>query len=157
MKYQLFLHSVRKTIIIYGLSLAALTMLLKVLEYKYFMRDLSMEIYVAVIAIFFTIIGVWVGTKVIQRKQTTIVKEVVVPNAGTFTINEVELEQLNISPREYEVLEHMAKGLSNQEIADELYISLSTVKTHAANVYAKLDVKRRTQAIQRAKELQLIP
>lgn len=157
MKYQLFLQSVRKTIIIYGLSLAALTMLLKVLEYKYFMRDLSMEIYVAVIAIFFTIIGVWVGTKVIQRKQTTIVKEVVVPNAGTFTLNEAELEQLNISPREYEVLEHMAKGLSNQEIADELYISLSTVKTHAANVYAKLDVKRRTQAIQRAKELQLIP
>lgn len=121
------------------------------------MRDLSMEIYVAVIAIFFTIIGVWVGTKVIQRKQTTIVKEVVIPNAGTFTLNEAELEQLNISPREYEVLEHMAKGLSNQEIADELYISLSTVKTHAANVYAKLDVKRRTQAIQRAKELQLIP
>ncbi len=145
----------RRTIIIYGFALAALTALLKLIEYKYVIRDLSIEVYISIIAVFFTILGIWGGTKLINRK--TIVKEVPVLVGGDFVLDEAKMEKLGISPREYEVLELMSQGLSNQEIADKLFISLSTVKTHSANLYLKLDVKRRTQAVQRAKELQLIP
>ncbi|MCB0696885.1 MAG: winged helix-turn-helix transcriptional regulator [Chitinophagaceae bacterium] len=145
----------RRTVIIYGFALAALTALLKLIEYNYFIRDLSLEVYLGVIAIFFTILGIWAGTKIINRK--TIIKEVPVMVGGDFVLNETRMSQLGISPREYEVLELMSGGMSNQEIADKLFISLSTVKTHTANLYLKLDVRRRTQAVQKAKEMQLIP
>lgn len=145
----------RRTIIIYGFALAALTALLKLIEYKYFIRDFSLEVYIGIVAIFFAAIGVWAGTKLINRK--TIVKEVPVMIGADFVQDEARMDKLGISAREYEVLELMTQGLSNQEIADKLFISLSTVKTHAANLYVKLDVKRRTQAVQKAKELQLIP
>ena len=128
------------------------------MEYKFFIRDLSMELYMGLIAIMFTIVGIWVATKIIRRKTETVIKEVevLVPQSD-FVLNQGELEKLGISTREYEVLEQMSHGLSNQEIADKLYVSLNTVKTHASNLYVKLDVKRRTQAVQRAKELGLIP
>lgn len=145
----------RRTIIIYGFALAALTAMLKLIEYKYFMRDLSLEVYISVIAVFFAVLGVWAGTKLMNKK--TIVKEVAVLVNADYVHDEAKLEKLGISHREHEVLELMSFGMSNQEIADKLFISLSTVKTHAANLYVKLDVKRRTQAVQRAKELQLIP
>ncbi|MCB0700873.1 MAG: DNA-binding response regulator [Chitinophagales bacterium] len=148
----------KRTILIYGLALAVLTFVLKVLEYKFFIRDLSMEVYIGLVALFFTAVGIWVATKIIQRKTETVIKEVeVVVRAEDFVLNEKEMERLGISPREYDVLELMSDGLSNQEIADKLFISLNTVKTHSTNLYVKLDVKRRTQAVQRAKELQLIP
>lgn len=147
----------KKTILVYGLALAGLTTLLKVIEYKFLVRDISMEIYLGVIALFFTIIGVWAGTKIINRK--TIVQEVpvMVERQAEFVQNEAQIKKLGISQREYEVLQLMSEGLSNQEIGKKLFISLPTVKTHATNLYMKLDVKRRTQAVQRAKELQLIP
>lgn len=147
----------RRTIIIYGLLLAGLTALLKLVEYKYFIRDLSLELYLGIIAIFFTILGIWAGTKIIAGK--TIIKEIQVPvlQTGSFVLNDNQMKKLGISQREYDVLELMSQGFSNQEIGDKLFISLSTVKTHSANLYVKLDVKRRTQAVQRAKELQLIP
>lgn len=147
----------KKTILIYGLAMAGLTILLKVIEYKFLVRDISLEIYLGIIALFFTILGVWAGTKLITRK--TIVKEVLVPVDGhaTFVQDYAQMKKSGISQREYDVLQLMSEGLSNQEIADKLFISLPTVKTHAANLYMKLDVKRRTQAVQRAKELQLIP
>lgn len=149
----------KKTILVYGLALAGLTILLKMIEYKFMVRDISMEIYLGIIALFFTITGVWAGTKLITRK--TIVKEVevLVPVSGNveFVQDEVQMKKLGISQREYEVLQLMSGGLSNQEIADKLFISVPTVKTHTTNLYLKLDVKRRTQAVQRAKELLLIP
>jgi DNA-binding CsgD family transcriptional regulator len=139
-----------RTIILYGIALAALISLLKFLEYRLLVRDLSMEFYVGIIAIMFTILGVWVGLK-LTRKKTIIITN---PN---FQFDESRLTQIGISKREYEVLELMAKGLSNQEIADKLFVSLNTVKTHSSNLFLKLDAKRRTHAIQKAKELQLIP
>lgn len=147
----------KKTILVYGLALAGLTTLLKVIEYKFLVRDISMEIYLGVIALFFTIIGVWAGTKIINRK--TIVQEVpvLVERQAEFVQDEAQMKKLGISQREYEVLQLMSEGMSNQEIGDKLFISLPTVKTHSTNLYMKLDVKRRTQAVQRAKELQLIP
>lgn len=149
--------AMQRTIIIYGLLLAGLLGLLKLIEFKYFVRDISLEIYLGAIAILFMVLGIWAGTKVINRK--TIIKEVHIPvlSNADFVINDALMKKLGISQREFDVLELMSQGLSNQEIADKLFISLSTVKTHSANLYVKLDVKRRTQAVQRAKELQLIP
>lgn len=153
----------RRTVIIYGLLLAGLSGVIKLIEYKYFVRDMTLEGYLGIIAILFTIVGIWAGTKLVGRK--TIIKEipvevavpVMLPSQNvTFIQDDARTKSLGISQREYDVLELMSKGLSNQEIADALFISLSTVKTHSANIYMKLDVKRRTQAVQRAKELQLI-
>jgi NarL family two-component system response regulator LiaR len=140
----------KRTVIVYGLSLAALISLLKFLEYRLFVRDLSMEFYVGIVAVMFTILGVWVGLK-LTRKRTIIITN------PKFQFDESRLEKLGISKREYEVLELMAKGFSNQEIADKLFVSLNTIKTHSSNLFLKLEAKRRTQAIQRAKELNLIP
>ncbi len=123
---------------------------LKFVEYRFFVRDLSLEFYIAVLAILFTGLGVWAGIK-LTRKQT-----VFVATTG-FAFDQEKIDRLGLSKREYEVLELMAQGLSNQEIADKMFVSLNTVKTHSANLYSKLDVKRRTQAVQRGKELQLIP
>lgn len=141
-----------RTIIIYGLVLALAIALLKMLEHRFFFRQLSAEIYIGIIGILFTILGIWVGQKITRKK-----KVFVAAPAGDFKLNEEILTHTGISKREYEVLVLMAKGLSNQEIADKLFVSLNTVKTHTANLFLKLDVKRRTQAIQRAKELGLIP
>ncbi|MBL0740210.1 response regulator transcription factor [Chryseolinea sp. Jin1] len=125
---------------------------MKVLEYRFFVRDFSLEFYVGVVAVLFTALGVWVGLR-LTRKKTAFV---VMPS-GRFVLNEAALKETGISPREHDVLDAMANGLSNQEIADKLFVSLNTVKTHTSNLFVKLDVKRRTQAIQKGKSMGLIP
>jgi DNA-binding CsgD family transcriptional regulator len=139
----------KRTVILYGLALAGLVFLLKYLEYRLIVHDLSIEFYVGLVALFFTGLGIWAGLK-LTRKQVVMV-------GPEFILNEPELQRLGISKREHEVLELMAKGLSNQEIADKLFVSLNTIKTHSSNLFLKLEVSRRTQAVQRAKELRLIP
>jgi NarL family two-component system response regulator LiaR len=143
---------VKKTILIYGLVLALLVFILKFVEYRFFVRDLSLEFYIGLIAIMFTTLGIWSGWKLTSKK--VIVKTV---PSEPFQLNEAELNRLGISKREHEVLELMARGLSNQEIADKLFVSLNTVKTHTSNLFLKLETKRRTQAVQKGKELHLIP
>lgn len=144
----------RKTIIIYGISLAALALLLSLLQYRYLVRSLSIELYVGIIAIIFTAIGIWAGTKMIERGKDE--QQLAVNNDSPIQVNQLSAEQVGLSQRETEVLALMAQGLSNQEIADKLFVSLSTVKTHSSNLFVKLDAKRRTQAIQKAKELGVI-
>ncbi len=139
----------KRTILLYGFSLAALVALLKFFEYRFFIRELSIEIYIGVVAIFFTVLGVWVGLKLTRRK--------VIVAPGDFHQDTDVLNRLGISKREQEVLDLISKGLSNQEIADKLFVSINTVKTHSSNLFQKLAVSRRTQAIQRAKELKIIP
>lgn len=139
----------RRIIIIYGLSMALLFGLLKYLEYSYFVHNMTLEIYLAVIAISFAILGVWVGRKLTQPK--------VIKLDPDFEIDQKGITRLGISNREYEVLELISQGLSNQEIAEKLFVSNSTVKTHVSNVLAKLDARRRTEAIARAKKLRIIP
>lgn len=97
----------------------------------------------------FTVIGIWAGLRLTRPK--------IVEVSGPFELDSATLQKLGISKREYEVLELLSQGLSNQEIAEKLFVSVSTVKTHVSNVLAKLDASRRTQAIRRAKELRLIP
>lgn len=139
-----------RTILLYGLSLAALVFLLKVAEYRYFVRDLSLEFYLGLIAILSTAIGIWVGLRLTRKKQPQQPPEI-------FQRDAAALATAGISKREFEVLELMAQGHTNQEIADKLYVSLNTVKTHSANLFMKLDVSRRTQAVRKAKQLHLIP
>ncbi|MBL7855792.1 MAG: DNA-binding response regulator [Cyclobacteriaceae bacterium] len=138
-----------RTIIFYGVALAALVLVLKFIEYRFIVRDLSIEFYLGAVALFFTVLGVWAGRKLTRKKIVTV--------GPAFVLNEVELQRLGISKREHEVLGLMAEGLSNQEIADHLFVSLNTVKTHTSNLFLKLEVSRRTQAVQRAKQLRLIP
>jgi two-component system, NarL family, response regulator LiaR len=138
----------KRTIFLYGLSLAGLVFLLKYIEYQLIVRDLAIEFYVGIVAVFFTALGIWAGLKLTQKRVVMVGPE--------FIFNEPELKRLGISRREHEVLELMAKGLSNQEIADTLFVSLNTIKTHSSNLFLKLQVSRRTQAIQKAKELRLI-
>ena len=145
------LRSMKRTIIIYGLAMAALLALLKLVEYKYFIHDIPLEFYMGVVAVMFTGLGIWAGLRLTRPK----VVEVAVN--GPFERDDEALKQLGISKREFEVLELMAAGLSNQDIADRLFVSTSTVKTHVSNVLAKLDASRRTEAIARAKKLRLIP
>ena len=140
----------KKSIFIYGLLLAFLILLLRILAYRYFVRDLSMEIYIGTIALMFTIFGIWLGNKIINQK-----KEVIYKNKP----NEIDLtavKNFGISKRELDVLQHISLGLSNQEIADTLFVSLNTIKTHVSSLYGKLNVDRRTQAIQKAREMNLI-
>ena len=138
----------RKTILLYGIALAALTLILKFIEYRFFVSDLSLEAYLGIVAVLFTGLGVWAGLRLTRRKAIT---------ATEFTPSEPERQRLGISKREYEVLSLIALGLSNQEIAEKLFVSLNTVKTHSSHLFMKLDARRRTEAIRRAKELRLLP
>jgi two-component system, NarL family, response regulator LiaR len=141
----------RRTILLYGAVMTLLIFILKFIEYNFLARDLSLEFYLGLVAVLFTVVGVWAGVKITPKKPI-----IVTQFASDFRFDEGLLKQYSISKREYEVLELMATGLSNQEIADKLFVSLNTVKTHLSNLFIKLDAKRRTQAIQRAKELRLI-
>jgi two-component system, NarL family, response regulator LiaR len=141
----------KRTIILYGLALAVLVLLLKYLQYKLVVRDLSIEFYVGIMALFFTALGIWAGLKLTRKKVITVTV------GPEFILNQPELTRLGISKREHEVLELLAQGLTNQQIADKLFVSLNTIKTHTSNLFLKLEVSRRTQAIQRGKELRLIP
>src|SRR5262245_25364293 len=138
----------RRTILLYGVAMAALTGILKFIEYRFLVRDLSLEFYIGLVAVLFTGLGVWAGLRLTRKK--------VIIADPDFKLNEAELQRLGISKREYEVLELIAQGLSNQEIADKLFVSLNTVKTHSSNLFIKLEVRRRTQAVRRAKELGLL-
>jgi DNA-binding NarL/FixJ family response regulator len=141
----------RRTVIIYGIAMAALLGLLKLVEYRYLIRDIPLEFYLGVVALMFTGIGIWAGLKLTRPR----VREVLVN--GSFERDDQAVKKLGISKREFEVLELIAAGLSNQEIADRLFVSTSTVKTHVSKVLAKLDANRRTEAIARAKEMRIIP
>ncbi len=153
--------SKNKHIIIYGASLALLLFLLKWLELKFVILNNSMEVYIGAIALIFMILGIWLALKLAKPKIETVVveveKEVFVNSGPDFILNETEMEKLGISKRELEVLQLISGGLSNNEIAEKLFVSLNTVKTHSSKLFEKLDVKRRTQAIEKAKRLRLIP
>lgn len=142
---------------LYGVSLAGLLFILKWLELRYLIFNNGIEIYIGSIALLFTALGIWLAIRLMKPKIKTVLveKEVYISNTP-FIRNEKELTRLGISKRELDVLQLMAKGFSNVEIAEHLFVSLNTVKTHASNLFMKLDAKRRTQAIEKAKQLGIV-
>jgi len=148
-----------KSAIIYSISLAILLFLLKWLELRFIIFEHSFELYIGFIAIIFTSLGIWLALKLSKPKVETVVveKEVYINKNEPFEPDALQISQLELGKRELEILNLMAEGLSNQEIAGKLYISLSTVKTHIQNLFQKLDVKRRTQAVEKSKRMNLIP
>jgi NarL family two-component system response regulator LiaR len=148
-----------KATLLYGLGLALLLFLLKWLEIRFIVFRHAYEIYIGLIAVLFTALGIWLALKLSKPKVKTVVveKEVYVSRNEPFILNAQLVAQLEISKRELEVLDLMAQGHSNEEIAEKLFVSLSTVKSHNQNLFAKLDVKRRTQAVEKARRLNLIP
>src|SRR4051812_41833385 len=147
-----------KATILYSLSLAFLLFLLKWLEFRFLIFQHSFEIYIGFIAVIFTALGIWLALKLSKPKvHTVIVEKEVFVEKKEFILNTTLVTELQLSKRELEVLTLLAQGHSNQEIAGQLFVSLSTVKTHLQNIFEKLDVKRRTQAVEMARRMNLIP
>ncbi len=136
-----------RTIILYAVGLAAAAGLLQWLEYRYVTRVYSTEIHIALIAAAFVALGAWAGARLTRRQ----------PAREAFLRNDAAIRSLGLSPRECEILELLASGASNKEIARTLSISPNTVKTHAARIYEKLEVEKRMQAVEKARFLSVIP
>jgi DNA-binding CsgD family transcriptional regulator len=147
----------RKHVLLYGLLGGVLIAALKLIEYRYLVLEHSVEIYGGLVAALFAGLGIWLGLKLTRPKETVVVREVLVPAPAHFVRDERKLESLGMTPRELEILELIAQGLSNKEIAERVHVSENTVKTHSSRVFEKLGAKRRTQAVQLGKELRLIP
>ena len=152
---QVCFRRVKKTIVGYGVLGGVLIAALKLIEYRFLVVEHSLEIYGGIVALLFSVLGIWLGLKLTRPK--VVVKEVPVAVGGPFVLNAARQEQLGITKRELEILAQIAAGLSNKEIAERLSVSENTVKTHAASVFEKLNARRRTQAVQLAKEAGLIP
>jgi DNA-binding CsgD family transcriptional regulator len=147
----------KRHILIYGLVGGLLILLLKVVEYRFLVIEHSIEIYGGLIAALFAGMGIWLGLKLTRNKEKVVIKEVPIAAPERFTLNQSRLQELGITPRELEILGLIARGLSNREIAEQLFVSENTVKTHSSRLFDKLSARRRTQAVQLGKEFGLIP
>jgi NarL family two-component system response regulator LiaR len=151
------LELMKRHVLIYGLLGGILIAVLKWTEYRFLVVEHSIEIYGGLIAATFAILGIWLGLKLTGTQQKIVVKEVRVPGGDPFLPDEKKREDLGITRRELEILELIARGMSNREIAEKLFVSENTVKTHSSRVFDKLGAKRRTQAVQLGKEFGLLP
>jgi len=147
----------RKHVLLYGVVGGLLIAGLKAIEYRWLVVEHSLEIYGGLIAALFTSVGLWVGLRLTRRPETVVVHEVIVPAAAPFARDADAVERLGLTPRELEILSLMAEGLSNREIAARVFVSENTVKTHSSRVFDKLGARRRTQAVQLARDARLIP
>ncbi|MGY4538222.1 NarL family two-component system response regulator LiaR [Mucilaginibacter sp. UYNi724] len=145
-----------RSVLLYSASLAALLFLMKWLEWRFIIVDYSFELYAGATAFIFTMLGVWLALKIAKPKTLVVEKHVLV-KTNDFVFDADALTRLSLSKREMEVLQLMADGLSNQGIAEKLFVSLNTIKTHTSKVFEKLEVQRRTQAVDKAKKLNIIP
>jgi two-component system, NarL family, response regulator LiaR len=160
----------KRHVLIFGLVGGLLVATLQYTQYRFVVIEHSVELYSALVAILFATFGIWLGLRITRSREiireTVVVKEVLVPsdapaaiasNAAPFAPNTKHQQALGITARELEILALIARGLSNREIATELFVSENTVKTHCARAFDKLGAARRTQAVQRGKELGLLP
>ncbi len=153
----------KKTVLLYGLLGGVLIALLKLVEYRYLVIEHSLEIYGGIVALVFAVVGIWLGQKLSRERivdrevRVEVPVPVPVPRTEPFVRDQARVEALGLTPRELDILEAIAAGLSNKEIAERLFVSENTVKTHAARLFSKLSAKRRTQAVQLAREGGLIP
>lgn len=142
----MFPRTMLKPVLFYAVALAVGAFVLQWLQYQYVVRAFAPEIYVVLIALGFTGLGIWAGYRLTPKTA-----------AAPFERNDAAIKSLGLTDRELTMLERLAAGDANKEIARTLDISPNTVKTHIANLFQKLEVQRRTQAIQKARELRLIP
>jgi DNA-binding CsgD family transcriptional regulator len=155
----------RRHVLIFGLVGGLLIATLQYTEYRFIIIEHSVQLYGALVAILFATFGIWLGHRITRGRETiretVVVREVPVPAAtlasDPFAPNKAQQQALGITPRELEILTLIARGFSNREIAKQLFVSENTVKTHCARLFDKLGAARRTQAVQRAKELGLLP
>jgi DNA-binding CsgD family transcriptional regulator len=155
----------KRTVLLYGLLGGVLIALLKLVEYRYLVLEHSLELYGGIVALVFAVVGIWLGQKLTRERIVTREVQVPVPvrvevpvvRSEPFVRDADRVAALGLTPRELDILEALAAGLSNKEIAERLFVSENTVKTHAARLFSKLAAKRRTQAVQLAKEAGLIP
>lgn len=149
----------KKTVLFYGILGGVLIAGLKFIEYRFLVVEHSLEIYGGLVAVLFSAIGVWLGLKLTRTRETVVVKEVpvLVRETAPFVVDTARQERLGITARELEILNLIAAGLSNREIAERLFVSENTVKTHSSRLFDKLSAKRRTQAVQLGKAAGLIP
>jgi len=151
----------KRHVLIFGLAGGLLIVALQYTEYRFVVIEHSVELYGALVAILFAAFGIWLGLRITRRRETVVVKQVLVPAEAPapvpFAPDTVRQQTLGITARELEILNLVARGLSNREIAAQLFVSENTVKTHCARAFDKLGAARRTQAVQRGKELGLLP
>jgi len=151
----------KRHVLIFGLVGGLLIATLQYTQYRFVVIEHSVELYSALVAVLFSAFGIWLGRRITRRRETVVVKEVLVPAetvaVAPFAPNSAQVQTLGITARELEILALVARGLSNREIATQLFVSENTVKTHCARVFDKLGAARRTQAVQRGKELGLLP
>ncbi|MGA2909473.1 MAG: response regulator transcription factor [Terracidiphilus sp.] len=153
----------RRHVLIFGVVGGLLIATLQYTEYRFVVIEHSVELYSALVAVLFAAFGIWLGLRITRNRETIretiVVKEVLVPAeaATSFAPNTAQQQTLGITARELEILTLVARGLSNREIATELFVSENTVKTHCARAFDKLGAARRTQAVQRGKEMGLLP
>jgi NarL family two-component system response regulator LiaR len=154
----------KRHVLIFGLVGGLLIATLQYTEYRFVVIEHSVELYSALVAILFATFGIWLGLRITRRRETIVVRKVLVPASGpgaepasAFAPNTAQQQSLGITARELEILTLIARGLSNREIATQLFVSENTVKTHCSRAFDKLGAARRTQAVQRGKELGLLP
>jgi DNA-binding CsgD family transcriptional regulator len=161
---------VKRHVLLYGLVGGVLIVVLKAVEFRFLVMEHSVEIYGALIAAVFAALGIWLGIRLTGRPERVVVREIEVPAPASaippaspatapgaeFVRDAAQVEALRITPRELEILEQIAAGLSNREIAEKVFVSENTVKTHASRLFEKLGASRRTQAVQIAKQRGLI-
>jgi NarL family two-component system response regulator LiaR len=147
----------KRHVLIYGLIGGVVIVVLKWTEYRFLVIEHSIEIYGGLIAATFAVLGIWLGLRLTGTQHKIVVKEVPIPAGQPFVPDEKKREDLGITRRELDTLELMAKGMSNREIAEKLFVSENTVKTHSSRVFDKLGAKRRTQAVQLGKQFGLLP
>ena len=151
----------KRHVLIFGLVGGILIAVLEYTEYRFVVIEHSVEIYSALVAILFAAFGIWLGLRITRRRETVVVREVLVPAEPPapkpFTPDADNQDAAGITARELEVLTLIARGLSNREIATQLFVSENTIKTHCARTFDKLGASRRIQAVQRGKELGLLP
>jgi DNA-binding CsgD family transcriptional regulator len=143
--------------LIYGVCGGLLIVVLRLTEYRFLVVEHSVEIYGGLIAALFAGLGIWLGLTLTRKKPEVVIKEIAVPATVPFVVDQGRVSKLGITPRELEILALIAAGLSNREIAERLFVSENTVKTHSSRVFEKLGAKRRTQAVQFGKDARLIP
>jgi DNA-binding CsgD family transcriptional regulator len=148
---------VRRVVLLYGLSGGLLIAALRYIEYRFLVVEHSIEIYAALIAVIFAAVGIRLGLSINKRKEVVVVREAAPAGDRPFTRDDAKVAELGLTPRELEILDRIAGGLSTRQIAEALFVSENTVKTHASRLFDKLGVNRRTQAVHVARTLGIIP